>query len=584
MANYYDYTYDDDKNPKYVYVWEQDYETNKIVKKKYDVKKYLYFYVDSINGKGEENIISQLGTIVNKVRMNDYKRFVSRKDAIDFNDQGLFTYESDIAPIDKCIMDEYGDEIKKMPKWNIALYDIETDIRSEMTFEEMRQNADAEITAISVWFSNINESYCLTVVPPYLRDMWDKDEETRSGSKIIYFDNEKDLLDTFFYMIKKNNIMAVGAWNADFFDSAYIYNRTRRYYSEEETGKLMGRFKKIKKQKVERGDKEDTIIRPIGTIWFDYLEVYKKNGQEMESYALNFIVENELGLHKVDFDGDFEYLYHGSRQDRKFLDEIFEGLSVKKKLKIIKKAMKIGKSFEDEFYDDIKKEVMENEVDDTMSDGEIETRIQLKLTEFLTNMYENDNEIQDILGDDEVYFQIYLTIKRLLNNYRLFLDYSIQDTDLLKKLELKLNKFNTLMMLSQYNVCHFYDVFSTVRQMELGITNFAHRNNNIVVIDRDYRKDLMPYNKYVDPVLLELRINKDYEIRENDDEKIREYKKLLAKSKIPGAHVLQPIVGLVSVDDKTPEIAKKYKEVKSEYDAILEEMNKIEELLYGLED
>jgi DNA polymerase elongation subunit (family B) len=132
-------------------------------------------------------------------------------------------------------MDEYGDEIKKMPKWNIALYDIETDIRSEMTFEEMRQNAIAEITAISIWFSNTDESYCLSVVPPYLRDFWDKDEEKRSGFTIVYFDTEKDLLDYFYYLLDKNNTMAVGAWNADFFDSAYIYNRTKVYYSEEET-------------------------------------------------------------------------------------------------------------------------------------------------------------------------------------------------------------------------------------------------------------------------------------------------------------------------------------------------------------
>ena len=44
----------------------------------------------------------------------------------------------------------------------------------------------------------------------------------------------------------------------------------------------------------------------------------------------------------------------------------------------------------------------------------------------------------------------------------------------------------------------------------------------------------------------------------------------MSKAKIPGAHVLQPIVGLISVDDETPKMAKKYNFLK-EGDVLTEE-------------
>ena len=85
----------------------------------------------------------------------------------------LNTYESDIEPIQKVMLDNYGKDNQKAASWNIALYDIETDVKIEDTFVEMRENAHREINAISVWYSKPNKFYNFTVVPPAFRDEWD---------------------------------------------------------------------------------------------------------------------------------------------------------------------------------------------------------------------------------------------------------------------------------------------------------------------------------------------------------------------------------------------------------------------------
>jgi hypothetical protein len=169
------------------------------------------------------------------------------------------------------------------------------------------------------------------------------------------------------------------------------------------------------------------------------------------------------------------------------------------------------------------------------------------------------------LGDKFEDFERFVVYKKLLDAYRLFIDYSNQDSQLLHDLEKKLDKFKTLMMLAQYNVSSFYDVFSTLKQVEQGITNFAHLYNNKVVIDREYDKSKQIYNKYVDPEILRIRIDNDYRISPDDSPEVKNYKLLISQQKIPGAHVLQANIGLISFDEETtPPLAREFKKLKAE--------------------
>ena len=568
MANYIDYEYDKKSDPKKVFVWEQNYETREIEKKEYDVSDYLYFYIDAIDSeKIEKGITSQRGTNVQKVEADTYKELRNGSAAKFYHGMNLNTYESDIEPIQKVMLDNYGKDNQKSTNWNLALYDIETDVQTEDSFMSMRESANREINAISVWYSKPNKFYNFTVVPPTLRDDWDFDvAEERGKFQILYFDNEPDMLEAFFEVTKQYQTIALGAWNGDFFDTKYIFDRCKQIWNEKGAAKRMGRFDKVRKVKIMLGDKEEIIVRPVGMIWYDCLEAYKKNGPELESFALNAVAEEELGTQKIDFEGSFEVLYHGRRKDR----DRFNELTPKSKRKELQKlSNEIGKLIIADLglYDDAKKHV---DSLDGIEDHEKETRIQMEITERLEEQLKSE-DIKKELGDHFEDFERFVVYKKLTDTYRLFVDYSNQDSQLLHDLEMKLDKFKTLMMLAQYNVSGFYDVFSTLKQVEQGITNFAHLYNHKVVIDREYDKKNQIYNKFVDPELLRIRDNKDYRITSEDSSEVKMFKTLVSQEKIPGAHVLLPSTGLITYDEiTTPPLAREFKRLKNE----LKEINK----------
>jgi len=249
---------------------------------------YLYFYIDAVDPtKVDKEYTSQRGTKVQKVQATNYND-LKKGDAVKYYHKlKLNTYESDIEPLQKVMLDNHGVDNQKAPKWNLALYDIETDVLTEQSFMDMRDGADREINAISVWYATPNKFYEFVVVPPMLRAMWNWNAEPkiRGNSTIIYFDNEPDMLDAFFDMNKYYETIALGAWNGDFFDTGYIFNRCKKIWNEKTAAAKMGRFHKVRKNKIQRGDDEELIIRPIGMIWYDCLEAYKKNGPELESFA-----------------------------------------------------------------------------------------------------------------------------------------------------------------------------------------------------------------------------------------------------------------------------------------------------------
>ena len=202
----------------------------------------------------------------------------------------------------------------------------------------------------------------------------------------------------------------------------------------------------------------------------------------------------------------------------------------------------------------------------------------MKITEKLEELMDSE-DLQEELGmDGLVDFERYVLFKKFLDTYRLFLDYSNQDSQLLYDMEMKIDKFNTLMMLAQYNVSYFQDVFATLKQVEQGITNFAHLNNKKVVIDRDYEKDKQVYNQHIPKELLRIRMENDYKIMPEDSKEVKLMKQLTSQPKIPGAHVLLPQVGLISYDDEvTPDMAKEFKELRAQLAEIDKQLEEFDE-------
>ena len=577
MANYIDAEYLGSRKsePTGIRVWVQNYDTRKVEVVDYPIEDYLYFYIDAIDKtKIEKNFTSQRGTQVQRVEADDYKGLKSGDAAKFYHGMGVNTYESDIEPLHKVLLDNYGRDNQKAADWNLALYDIETDVQTEDSFMEMRENAHRAINAISVWYAKPNKFYNFTVVPPVLQPDWNYDVvEKRGNFEIVYFDNEAEMLETFFEVTKQYETIALGAWNGDFFDTKYIFDRCKMLWGEKGAAERMGRFNKVRKTKIMLGEKEEILVRPVGMIWYDCLEAYKKNGPELESFALNAVVEEELGTNKLEFDGSFETLYHGSRKDR----AKFEELTPKsKRLALQKISKEIGMSIINDLnlYSEAAAHINTNT---SFEAHEQETRIQMEITDRLEELLK-DEKFKQELGENYVHFERFVVYKKLTDTYRLFVDYSNQDSQLLHDLEKKLDKFKTLMMLAQYNVSSFYDVFSTLKQVEQGITNFAHLYNNKVVIDREYDKSKQIYNKYIDPEMLRIRIDNDYRITPDDSPETKRYKSLISQGKIPGAHVLLANIGLISYDEEeTPPLAREFKKLKAE-------LAEIDKLLAEFED
>jgi hypothetical protein len=279
---------------------------------------------------------------------------------------------------------------------------------------------------------------------------------------------------------------------------------------------------------------------------------------------------------------NFEELYHGPRKDRKKFDELFEGLDKETKISLVKQAEeKYNQMFENIFKDKLK--IVETD-EDLIKEEKI-TRAKILAVDEMERFINDKEFIQNKSEEELKLFKIFVLFKKFKGTYDLFIDYSNQDTKLLYDLEVKIKKFDTLMMLTQYNVCLFYDVFGTMSQVEQGITNFAHLYKNMVVVDRNYDIEKQPYNKYVDKDLIRIRKERDFEIKPDDSEKIKELKKLAAIEKIPGAHVLLPQIGLISFDEKeTPKLAKQYNLLKKEMNEVEKELEEIEKALLELND
>lgn len=492
MANFFDAVYDDPRDPKYIIVWEQDYETHKIRKLKYPIEDYLYFYSETTEDQSE--MLSMTGKHVKKINLSNYRIFKDKETYEELKRSGFDVFETDIEPLQKCLWDNYGTENKKQPKWNICLYDIETDYSPEYGFADPHE-AKYETTAITAWFKNADKMFTLSVVPPRIRNIWDKYDspEIINGSLTYYFESEKEMYEHFFELLTEYETVACGAWNGDGYDLPYIYNRVVKLFGKDAVGDLMGDFPKVNNVKTNRGDTKVVIHRPIGRIWFDSMEVYKKQAGEKVSYALNAIAEEELDAGKLEFEGSFEDVYHGERKLRAIFDEetgfqrIIPGFHGKRKV---------------QKYVDF----------ESLSD-----------------------ESMDVISP---------SLEQMFETYQLFLEYSVQDVQLLKDMEIKLKYFDVMMMLAQMNVTLFQNTFATLVQVESGIANFAHNMRKMVVIDRSYDIAKQPYNKYVDKDVLRLR--KGDEGDNNTENVSDDVVKNLEKNGIAGAHVLLCNIGLIS--------------------------------------
>ncbi len=131
-----------------------------------------------------------------------------------------------------------------------------------------------------------------------------------------YFSDEAELLNDFLYWWRNTQIDCLTDWNGDGFDIPYIINRITRILGGDSVT-LLSPFKKVSDRTMTMNGKDVTIYEIHGIAHIDYLPLYKKFGSynSKESYKLDFIGQEELGVRKIDMGCTFKESYQDDMWD-----------------------------------------------------------------------------------------------------------------------------------------------------------------------------------------------------------------------------------------------------------------------------
>jgi DNA polymerase elongation subunit (family B) len=220
-----------------------------------------------------------------------------------YNDPTLF--ETDVPPDTRLLIEGYYDTDEISTGHNVFVIDIEVD--SEGGFPDM-DTADKAIISIS-YYDKTADKYAVYII--------DKENKIKEGVRndIEYriFDCEESLLSAFVNIWESISPTIVTGWNSMGFDMPYLYLRLRRILGKAEAARLspIGICY--------MNDYYKELICAGVCVDFDYMNLYKRySGVRKASYALGNIGKEEVGIEKVEYDGNLSMLYKGDIE--KFAD------------------------------------------------------------------------------------------------------------------------------------------------------------------------------------------------------------------------------------------------------------------------
>lgn len=190
-----------------------------------------------------------------------------------------------------CLLNErYPKEVKYEPdKINIIAIDIETDSRGGFPNIE---TADKEIVSVTLRKRGIN--YVLGLKPF---------NPTDDRTTYVLCGSERELLLRVIDIWNKPDWFpdVLTGWNTELFDVPYLINRIREVLGMA-YAKRLSPWKYLRSKTIEIGKREYNTFEIVGVNSLDYIQLYRKfSNTPQESYALDWIAEQELGEKKVDY-------------------------------------------------------------------------------------------------------------------------------------------------------------------------------------------------------------------------------------------------------------------------------------------
>ena len=231
-------------------------------------------------------------------------------------------HESDIPPLFKCLMNRYYD--RTTPIVHYAFIDIEVNYSSKIGFAGP-QNPYGIINAVTV-YQSWTKKYVTLVVSPIVNGVrWSgtvedlhrrHDELVAEGKlrkeQVTEFricQTEGELITQMLELIQDADI--ISGWNSEFFDLPYIVKRVELVLPRLLQKLCFPGCRKPKERMVERFGSPELAYTLYGRTHLDYLDLFKKFTFEgRESFALGNILQEEVGLSKIHYEGTLEQLYH----------------------------------------------------------------------------------------------------------------------------------------------------------------------------------------------------------------------------------------------------------------------------------
>ena len=215
-------------------------------------------------------------------------------------------YESDVPAITRALVDNYTQSDEPSVGHRTMIFDIEVEVTEGFPSPAKAEN---KITAIALWDSVTDEYYCYVLDPENKLEIESEDGMLKNeNNTVVRFRSEVEMLNAFFGKYYEIRPTIITGWNIDGFDIPYLYNRAIQLLGPEIANFLspIGVVKYSEyRQKFEIA----------GVSALDYLGIYKKfTPNEVSSYRLDNVGENEVGVKKVSYEGTLNELYENDRK------------------------------------------------------------------------------------------------------------------------------------------------------------------------------------------------------------------------------------------------------------------------------
>lgn len=294
-----------------------------------------YFYVEDRHGE-HETIFGDKVTRAEFSSKTEYEHAKSFfRDPRNFMDDGgrcPKLFETDFTPLKRVLMENYYGV--PAPAFNFALLDIEADYTREGGFPAPT-NAYAIINAVTV-YQSWTKKFITIAVPPMVEHPTEPGKKCRwhhiDGNnvdsiyaemqslidqkllrenqipEIILVDDELTLLDLMLKAIAEADI--ISGWNSEFYDIPYIFSRLNKVNPSMIARLEHPGCRPPKVTTVNRFGSEEMLIKFSGRSHLDYMRLFQKFTFEGRvSYSLGNILQEEVGVGKIEFDGTLEQLY-----------------------------------------------------------------------------------------------------------------------------------------------------------------------------------------------------------------------------------------------------------------------------------